>query len=256
MLLDFKRQAEEALLTFSCKVTGQKRRIALNYHLKATDKKTSKRTVRSLIRANLSHPNLSRVARQFIYNSLRLIDRYKVRSGKMQRSILSVGKHRRRDNLNLENLKIFINRSDCILRESDKKLGWSLNSLGWYEKEYKRQLNTDFYSWVGDVSRGNEIKRECRKELRFIVEKSKQFLDEKQIRKFNLGIVKDYTLPSLNLMPKVHKLTDPASVQNEGQLTGRPIVAGHSWCTLEASRYLQQKFRELLNKFIGHLRLS
>ena len=44
-----------------------------------------------------------------------------------------------------------------FLRESNKKLGWSLNSLGWYEKEYKRQLNTDFYSWVGDVSRENEI---------------------------------------------------------------------------------------------------
>ena len=53
---------------------------------------------------------------------------------------------------------------------------------------------------------------------------------------------------------KVHELTDPASVQNEGLLTGRPIVTGHSWCTLEASRYLQQKFRELLNKFIGFLR--
>ena len=113
----------------------------------------------------------------------------------------------------------------------NKQLGWSLNSLGWYEKEYKRQLNTDFHSWVGDVSRENEIKCKCRIELRVIVRKSEQFLDEKQIRKFNLGVVKEYTLPSLNLMPKVHKLTDPASVQNEGQLTGRPIVTGHSWCT-------------------------
>ena len=63
MFLDFKRQAEEALLTFSCKVTGQKRRNALNHNLKGADKKTSKRTVKSLIRANLSHPNLSRVDR-------------------------------------------------------------------------------------------------------------------------------------------------------------------------------------------------
>ena len=90
--------------------------------------------------------------------------------------------------------------------------------------------------------------------MRVIVDKFKELLDEKQIRKFNLGVVKDYTLPSLNLMPKVHKLTDPASTQNEGQLKGRPIVTGHSWCTLEASRYLQQKFRELLNNFIGYIR--
>ena len=212
MFLDFKRQAEEALLTFSCKVTGQKRRNAPKYHLKGRDKRISKRTVRSLIRANLSHPNLSRVDRQFIYNSLRLIDRYKVGSVKMRRSISSVGKGRRRDVLNLQNLKLFINRRNCILRESDKKLGWSLNSIGWYEREYKRQLNTDFYSRVGDVSREKEIKSKCRKELSFIVEKFKQFLDEKQIRMFNLGVVEDYTLPSLNLMPKVHKLTNPASV--------------------------------------------
>ena len=88
----------------------------------------------------------------------------------------------------------------------------------------------------------------------YIVDKFKQLLDEKQIRKFNLGVVDDYTLPSLNLMPKVHKLTAPASMQNEGLLKGKPIVTGHSWCTLEASRYLQQKFRELLNNFIGYVR--
>ena len=254
MFLDFKRQAEEALLTYSCKVTGQKRRNAPKHHLKGRNKRISKRTVRSLIRANLSHPNLSRVDRQFIYYSLRLIGRYKVGSVKMRRSISSVGKGRRRDVLNLQNLKLFINRRNCILRESDKKLGWSVNSIGWYEREYKRQLNTDFYSRVGDVSRENEIKCKCRKELSFIVEKFKQFLGEKQIRMFNLGVVEDYTLPSLNLMPKVLKLTNPASVQNECQLTGRPIVTGHSWCTLEASRYLQQKFRELLKTFTAYLR--
>ena len=100
----------------------------------------------------------------------------------------------------LENLKLFAKRSDCILRASDKKLGRSLNSLGWYEKEYKRQLKTNFYSWVGDVSRENEVKHKCRRELRVIVDKFKQLLNEKQIRKFHLGVVNDYTLPSLNLM--------------------------------------------------------
>ena len=68
----------------------------------------------------------------------------------------------------LQNLKLFAKRSDCILRKSDKKLGWSLNSSGWYDKEYKRQLKTDFYYWVGDVSREKEVKHECRRELRVI----------------------------------------------------------------------------------------
>ena len=57
-------------------------------------------------------------------------------------------------------------------------------------------------------------------------------------------------------MPKVHKLADPASLANEGLLTGRPIVTAHSWCTIEASQFLQLKFRELVNKFTEYLRES
>ena len=67
------------MLTFSYKVTGQNRGVLRNCHLKGTGKKTNKRTVRSQIRAHLSHPNLSRVNRHFTYNSLHLIDRYKAR---------------------------------------------------------------------------------------------------------------------------------------------------------------------------------
>ena len=159
LLLDFKRQTEQALLTFICKVTGQSRITTPTHNFRGTGKKTSKRSVRSQILTNLSYPNLSKGNRQIIYNSLRLIDRYKVRAIKVQRSVFSVGKCWGRDNLVLENLKLFSKKSDCILRESDKKLGWSLSSLGWYEKEYKRQLKTDFYSWVGDVSKEKEVKQ-------------------------------------------------------------------------------------------------
>ena len=92
LLLDFKRQTEEALLTFICKVTGQSRIISPTHNSRGTNKKTSKRFARSLITANLSHHKLSKDNRQYIYNSLRLIDRYKVKAIKVQRSIFSVGK--------------------------------------------------------------------------------------------------------------------------------------------------------------------
>ena len=63
---------------------------------------------------------------------------------------------------------------------------------------------------------------------------------------FNLGnSIEDYTLPSLNLFPKVHKLKKKASMENESLLTARPIITGYGWCTVEASKYLQKRFRSI-----------
>ena len=132
----------------------------------------------------------------------------------------------------MDYLKNILKRGDCILRESDKKLGWSLNSKNWYEKEYKRQLLTDFYSWACGKDEEDQLTKRCRESLRLVIEKRRHFLSENQVRKFNLGVDKGYILPSLNLMPKVHKLADPASLANEGLLTGRPIVTAHSWGTI------------------------
>ena len=54
-------------------------------------------------------------------------------------------------------------------------------------------------------------------------------------------------------MPKVHKLTRPASNLNEGELKGRPIITSHSWCTVEASKFLQSKLREIVSYFKAYL---
>ena len=122
--------------------------------------------------------------------------------------------------------------------------------------EYRRHLDSDFYCWVGKIQDAGEIKVKCREELKDIVNKwkGKGCLSIKDVRQFNLGQNKDYLLPSLNLMPKGHKLSVPANPGIEGNLTGRPVVTGHSWCTAEASRFLQRKFREILNKFLSFLK--
>ena len=57
----------------------------------------------------------------------------------------------------------------------------------------------------------------------------------------------------MNLMPKVHKLSTAASPLNEGELKGRPIITAHSWCTVEASRFLQSKLREIISSFKTYL---
>ena len=40
------------------------------------------------------------------------------------------------------------------------------------------------------------------------------------------------------------------------ELKGRPIVTGHSWCSVEASKFVQRELREIPNKFRDFLKES
>ena len=94
---------------------------------------------------------------------------------------------------------------------------------------------------MGDV---DSIKLRCRLSLQAILKKHTEVLAVKDYKSFNLGnSIENYTLPSLNLFLKVHKLKEKASMENESLLTGRPVVTGYGRCTLEASKYLQRRFR-------------
>ena len=139
----------------------------------------------------------------------------------------------RRDKLLVYNLGKFLDGLPVILRESDKKMGWSLNSLNWYRDEYRRQLSSSSYRWVGGLEISERLKVGCRNELKAMVGKYKDILSDSDYDWFNLEGDKVYNMPSLNLLPKVHKLSDEASSVNEKLLRGRPIVAGHSWCLIE-----------------------
>ena len=136
-----------------------------------------------------------------------------------------------------------------ILRESDKKLGWLLNSSQWYFKEYLRHLESDFYSRVGDIGDVHLIKQRCRKELTSIINKHKTCLSHKEVAKFYTTKIEEYILPSMNIMPKVHKLTTSACRETETLLKGRPIITARSWCTVEASQCLQTKLRGIIDDF-------
>ena len=105
-----------------------------------------------------------------------------------------------------------------ILRESDKNLGWSLNNSSWYKQEYDRHLNSGFYRLVGNVGDVDSIKLRCRLSLQAILKETRRCY--KDYKGFNSGnSIEDYTLPSLNLFPKVHKLKEKASIENESLLT-------------------------------------
>ena len=136
-----------------------------------------------------------------------------------------------------------------VLRESDKKMGWSLNKVEWYQDEYNCQLGTSSYKLVGNLDIVESLKLGCRKDLKSIVSKHKVMLSDFDFDLFNLEARREYVLPSLNLLPKVHKLPEEASMGNENLLRGRPIITGHSWCIVEASKFIQRELRKVINRF-------
>ena len=69
------------------------------------------------------------------------------------------------------------------------------------KRSIKGNLLTDFYSWACGKDEEDQLKKRCRESLRLVIEKHRHFLNENQVRKFNLGVDKGYILPSLNLMP-------------------------------------------------------
>ena len=50
----------------------------------------------------------------------------------------------------------------------------------------------------------------------------------------------------MNLLPKVHKLTDTASPNNLDKLTGRSIITAHSWTTSNPSRLLGTELDKII----------
>ena len=48
-------------------------------------------------------------------------------------------------------------------------------------------------------------------------------------------------------------MKERASIDNEKLLTGRPMITGYGWCTIEASKFLQRRLRSILGRFKDYL---
>ena len=237
----FKCHAETALLKYVCSVTGQR--------FKSLGEKGSIGSLRAKIRYNLSHPRLGRHERDYVYATLELIDRFVLKNRRQEKIKDTSCGNGGWDKLLLYNLGKFLDGLPVILRESDKKMGWSLNSLNWYRDEYRRQLSSSSYRWVGKLEISERLKVDCRNELKAMVGKYRDILSDSDYDWFNLKGNKVYNMPSLNLLPKVHKLSDEASSVNEKLLRGRPIVTGHSWCLIEPSKFIKKELRSVILLF-------
>ena len=152
----------------------------------------------------------------------------------------------------------YINRlrhdNDLVLTQSDKNMGWAFVPTHWFNTEYNRHLsdcstynplqNFDFDSTVRE---SNYLLTRLRSRFEPHIDtlkRNKQLLNN--VTKRNLQ------LPYMKLLPKVHKLTDPASPSNLNKLTARPIITAHSWITSNLSKLLGIELDSLITK-LKHL---
>ena len=117
-----------------------------------------------------------------------------------------------------------------------------MNTRSWYNQKYYRHLTTDFYQRVGTVEDVNLIKENYRLSLSLILRKLRRHLTREDFLSFNLGAnLDDYILLSLNLIPKVHKLTEKAGVAMEPLQTGLFIITRYDSCVGRRSLGLRPK---------------
>ena len=245
-----KKQTELAVLSYVEYLAGVKMRV----RVKAGGRS---RNVRKEILRYFFHPRIGCLERRFITKVLKLVDFYSVNHVRSRSLHAYTVRGMTCNQRGLKLLRDLSQDNTYILSESNKNLGWSLNNSSWYKHEYDRHLNSGFYNMVGNIGDVDIIKLRCRLTLQAILKKHTEVLSFKDYMGFNLcNSTEDYTLPSLNSFPKVHKLKEKASIENESLLTGRPIVTGYGWCTIEASKYLQKRFRSILVRFKEYLESS
>ena len=141
----------------------------------------SRVNVRKEIMRYFFHPTVGYLERRFINKALKLADFYSVKfasSPSIQvRGMSSINRGLKLlEDLSLDNA--------YILRESDKNLGWSLNSSTWYKQEYDRHLKSDFYQKVGSMGDVDYSKQSCRLSLQAVLKKHTGVLSTYEYKSF------------------------------------------------------------------------
>ena len=200
----------------------------------------------TLLNLNLHHPNFNNSSRDYIIN---ILDKYKEYEDS---SVINEIRNNNITDLDHKRIKSLAQNPNIIINTADKNLGISINSTGWYVHEYIRQLNdTRLYKQIA-YENIDKIKIEGNHNLKSLYDKYSQY---EELNCYNLQIltqrdINDIQIPTLNITPKVHKLKETASEENEKQLKGRPIVNGFATLNTEPSRLLGKIFHDCLNECI------
>jgi hypothetical protein len=128
--------------------------------------------------------------------------------------------------------------TDIVIKPADKNLGLVILDKSWYIGECNRQLaDTGTYRLVSEEETTTVLST-LQQELSDILEQLSWRLNDSQVLEYlRASLATHTTLPSLYLLPKIHKLP-VVSVENLHQLKGRPIVASTAWVTTPASAWL------------------
>ena len=227
-----KSNVKEALYSFSTRISG----CPVYNH--------SKNIALAL---NLNHPKFNGNNLQYM---LDILDRLTLKDDYRNFDSTGISNMQPQD---LEYINRISNDPNIIINTADKILGFSINHINWYVQEYKRQLSDNEIYEQLPFNHIPDIIEEGRKELLLIYNK---YANDIKLKNYDLTILKsrqpkDIKLPTLNIMPKVHKLKEKASIENENKVKGRPIVNGFATLNTEPSKLLGTMFRIHLTNLIN-----
>lgn len=150
----------------------------------------------------------------------------------------------------LASLRQLANDDSIVINISDKNLGFTINDTEWYIHEYNRMFKeSDIYILQEDVSKNDIIENSLHK-LYDIATQFKNCVTDTDIRYLTSVTKNDIILPSLSLLPKVHKLKVIASPSVQYNLTSRPIVNGYASVNITASKILRKYVVEMKDKLL------
>ena len=124
----------------------------------------------------------------------------------------------------------------------------------WFKTEYDRHLSDcNTYNLLQNFDFNSTVK-ESNYLLTRLRSRFEPHLDTLQCNKQLLNNVtkNNLQLPYMKLLPKAHKLTEPASPSNLNKLTARPIITAHSWIMSNPSKLLGKELASLITK-LKHL---
>lgn len=146
-------------------------------------------------------------------------------------------------------IQSLINNENIIIRPADKNLGPVIIDKVWYMNEMKRHTDSKDYRVLSN-KQVSDIERDFYKKKRFILD-SLSLPD--YIENF-LSFYNDFNrnIPTLNLLPKVHKLSEEnlalPLTQLYPLLKGRLLVSCHSYITTNLSKFLSYILSHTVSK--------
>ena len=212
------------------------------YSIKATHEKTSTYNKNITLSLNLNHPNLDWRSYNYAIDILE-------KSSKIDEHILETEPmNNNLDRSDYFNIKQLAKDNNTIINIADKNLGFSINHIEWYVNEYKRQLADKEIYEEKNYTDMEQIISKGYSDLRKIHNKYHQ---DDDLIAYNIDIltnrdINKIKLPTLNIVPKVHKLKATADRSNEQELKGRPIVNGFATINTEPSKLLAEIFDDCL----------